>query len=187
MYTLAEEDNVGKYLVRNFNEVGDANAFVKSIPEQTGIEGYVIRLASGLRVKIKTEWYANLHNHMGSINSSRNLYEAVVKETIDDVRARFWDVPVALERIDDMVEKVGSAFSHMVEQVDSFYKEYKELGKREFALLAREELEPLFCRLAMRKYTGQEIDYREIMLKNRKRFGILGDESKLSIVGNTVL
>jgi hypothetical protein len=39
------------------DKVSDAQSLLDDIPKVKGIEGYVIRLASGQRIKIKTEWY----------------------------------------------------------------------------------------------------------------------------------
>ena len=59
------------------------------------IEGYVIRLASGQRVKIKTAWYLALHHTKDSINSPRRLFEAVLEEATDDMRSLFYDDKLA--------------------------------------------------------------------------------------------
>lgn len=168
--------DVRKYLVRNYvDEVDDVNAFVDSIADQKAIEGYVILLSTGQRVKIKTDWYAKLHHIKDSINSERRLYEAVVYDTIDDVRAQFWDDPQAIERIDDMVEKVSTIYNHMVDTVERFYERNKGLERKEYAILGQKELNKLHFGLAMAKYSGKAVDYRATMVKNRKDFGIKDD------------
>ena len=40
----------------------DHVSFVASIPEMQGLEGVVVHLASGQRIKIKTTWYLSLHS-----------------------------------------------------------------------------------------------------------------------------
>lgn len=169
--------DVAPYLVENIKDmVDDVNEFVSEIPDMTGFEGFVIRLNNGQRIKIKTNWYMKLHHIKDSINSTRRLYEAVVYDTVDDVRAQFWDDAQAIGRIDDMEELVGGIYNHMVDQVERFYKRNNHLSQKEFAMKAQKELETLHFHIAMAMYNGKEIDYREIMVKNRKKFGIMDDD-----------
>jgi len=167
---------IAKYIVRDIKaEVDDVNEFVKSIEDMQGIEGYIIRTKGGQRVKIKTEWYRKLHHIKDSINSQRRLYEAVVYDTIDDIRASFYDDPVALQTIAEMEEKVSKIYNHMVDTVERFYERNKEMERKDYAILGQKELDRLHFALAMAKYSGKEVDYRATMVKHRKDFGIKDD------------
>jgi RNA ligase len=168
--------DVSEYLVRNFvDEIDDVDAFVESIADREGIEGFVIRLESGQRVKIKTEWYKKLHHIKDSINSPRRLFENVVYDTIDDVRANFYDDPHALAMIDEMVDRVIPVYNHMVDTVERFYERNKHMERKDYAILGQKELEPLHFHLAMAKYSGKKVDYRASMAKRYKDFGITDD------------
>lgn len=158
------------------NEVDDVDAFVKSIPDMQSHEGYVIRLDTGQRVKIKTEWYLKLHHIKDSINSQRRLFEAVVYDTVDDIRASFYDDPVALQIIAEMEAKVEPIYNHMVDTVERFYERNKHMERRDYAILGKEELSKEHFGLAMSKYLGREVDYRATMVKNRKHYGIKDDD-----------
>ena len=169
-------DKVTRFFVKDIvNEVDDADAFVKSIPDMQSHEGYVIRLDTNQRVKIKTEWYLKLHHIKDSINSQRRLFEAVVYDTVDDIKASFYDDPAALQIIADMEAKVEPIYNHMVDSVERFYERNKDLERKEYAVLGQEELESMHFPLAMSKYLGREVDYRATMVKNRKNFGIKDD------------
>ena len=57
-------------------EVTDPISFVASIPDMTNdIEGYVLLMSSGQRMKIKTKKYLALHHTKDSINSKRRLLD----------------------------------------------------------------------------------------------------------------
>ena len=168
--------DVTRFFVRDIAaEVTDTEEFVKTIADMQHIEGFVIRLRSGQRVKIKGDWYAKLHHIKDSINSQRRLFEAVVYDTIDDVRAQFYDDEQAMALINEMEEKVSVIYNHMVDTVERFYERNKHLERKEFAILGKQELENIHFSLAMSKYIGREVDYRATMVKHRKTYGIKDD------------
>ena len=171
---------IESYMVKDItHEVGhithDVNSFVESIPQMTDIEGYVVRLADGQLVKIKTEWYMKLHHIQDSINSKRRLYEAVVYDTIDDIRSRFFDNKGAMQIIDEMQEKVSEIYNHMVVTVESYHEQNKHLTQKEYAIKGKAELDSINFGLVMQMYHGRKVDFKAAMIKHRKHFGIFDD------------
>lgn len=153
----------------------NAREFIESVPAQQGIEGFVCRLKSGQRFKVKTEWYLKLHHIKDSINSQRRLFEAVVYETSDDIKASFYDDPAAIALVEEMEEKVSAIYNHMVDTVERFVRDNHTLERKDFAIKGQAELSKLHFGLAMRKYLGHEVDFKEAMVKHRKDFGIKDD------------
>lgn len=159
------------------HDVNDPVEFVKSIPKMQNIEGFVVRLSSGQRVKIKTEWYLALHHTKDSINSPRRLYEAVLEEATDDMRSLFHDDPVAIKMIEEMEQKVDHLYNHYVDIVERFYERNKELSRKDYAILGQKELPELVFPLAMQKYLDRPVDYKSWMKRHYKDFGIKDDIS----------
>ena len=122
-----------------------------------------------------------LHHLKDSINSQRRLYEAVVYETIDDVRAQFWDDEVALQIIEDMEEKVRPIYNNMVALVEDFYEANKHLERKDYAIKGQKECGKLYFGLAMGKYLGREPDYKAHMVKYRKDYGIKDDPKPVPV------
>ena len=61
-----------------------------SLQTEQGVEGVVVRLAdSGQRIKMKTAWYVSFHHAMGIGAKCKTLYEAVLKESSDDLKALY--------------------------------------------------------------------------------------------------
>lgn len=175
-----EYEGIENYLVKDIvHEVDDPHAFVEKIPHMTDIEGYVVRLASGQLVKIKTEWYMKLHHIQDSINSKRRLYEAVVYDTIDDIRSRFFDNEGAMKIIDEMQEKVSEIYNHMVVSVETYHKENKHLSQKDYAIKGKSTLDPIHFGLAMQMYHGRKVDFKAAMIKHRKNFGIFDDPMEI--------
>jgi T4 RnlA family RNA ligase len=164
--------------------VDDAITFVSEIPAMEGVEGYVVELESGQRVKIKTEWYLVQHRAKDSINSPRRLFEACIEEATDDLRSLFFDDPIVIALIDEMEKFADSVYNHTVDTVERFYERNKHLERKEYAILGQnsEDLYPKCAKcgkchvsyfgLAMSKYLGREVDYKEFMRKNYKSFGV---------------
>lgn len=114
---------------RTWNEK-KMRAFLGSIPDQRNLEGYVVILASGQRVKIKTKWYLGLHlNTKGGLSDSA-IAQAVVNATMDEVRAQ--NTPIhrnPLERIDAIANEVTAAYGAMIDtSVETFYETNKTLS-----------------------------------------------------------
>lgn len=163
--------------IESVKQLTDNNveAFVDKIPEMEDIEGYVLLLSDGTRVKIKTEWYLVLHRIKDSINSQRRLFEAIVYETIDDVKAAFYDDEMALETIDNMEIKVLKIQKDTINTVENFHADNKHLDRKGYAIKGQKELEKVYFGLAMNLYLGYDVDYKVFMIKNRIKFGIKDD------------
>ena len=119
---------------RTWNEK-KMRAFLGSIPDQRNLEGYVVILASGQRVKIKTKWYLGLHlNTKGGLLSDSAIAQAVVNAaTMDDVRAQCADSPVTLERIETRFcqRGHGGVWCNYIDTVETFHETNKTLSRRD--------------------------------------------------------
>jgi len=150
---------------------GDVSEFVSEIPFMEKIEGFVI-WTDTITVKVKTTWYLALHWLKDSINSPRRLFECVLEETTDDLRAQFFDDPLALKMITEMEEKVTSIHNHMVNMVETFHSRNKLLERKEYAIKGQKELDKMCFGHAMSLYLGREVDYKAFMKKHYKEFGV---------------
>lgn len=158
-------------------QVADPVTFVASIPSMTNIEGYVIRLASGQRVKIKCDWYLSLHHAKDSVNNPRRLFEAILDEGIDDLRSLFHTDPLAMKIIDEMQGKVDHVYNGMVKAVEAFYEENKALDRKSYAIKGQQD-ETLkngalsYFGLAMTKYVGKPVDYKAYLKGKWRDLGL---------------
>jgi T4 RnlA family RNA ligase len=153
----------------------DPEDFVKQIGNMDGVEGYIVYLPH-ICFKAKTLWYLTQHRAKDSVNSPRRLYEAVIAESTDDLRSLFFGDPHVIAKIDAMEQKVGHWYNELVEQVETFYAENKDLERKWYAIKGQQELPKIIFGLAMQKYIGREINYKEFMIKKWKEFGIKDEE-----------
>jgi len=145
---------------------------INNVKQLTGIEGYVIRLSTGQHIKVKCDWYVSLHLTKDSINSPRRLYEVILDEGADDLLAMFYSDTIAVKLINEMKENVDKLYNHLVSTVETFYETNRALGRKDYAILGQKELDQLYFGLAMSKYLGKNVDFRDYMKRKYKDFGI---------------
>jgi T4 RnlA family RNA ligase len=173
-----QERWVADYMPYVEKEYGDVENFVDSIIDKENIEGYVLTLESGQRIKLKTQWYLTRHRTKDSVNCPRRLFEAVLDEATDDLRTLFFDDPTALKMINDMEKFAEGLYNHLVDQVERFYERNKHMERKEYAILGQKELTRPEFGLAMMKYTGKSVDYKASLKKRWRDLG-LKDEVQL--------
>jgi RNA ligase len=164
-------DYFGDYMVDDHTfMVNDPVEFIADIPNMKGIEGFVIGLKGGQRIKVKTSEYLSLHRAKDSINSNKRLFEVCLNDASDDLRSLFKDDLYTLNRITDMENRVGHVYNHMVKCVEDFYEVNKSLDRKSYAIKGQSELDTIAFGLAMSKYLGREPDYRGRLMSNFKLY-----------------
>jgi hypothetical protein len=63
----------------------------------------------------------------------------------------------------------------MVDTVERFYERNKGLERKDYAILGQKELESIHFGLAMNKYIGRPVEYKDAMVKNRISYGVKDD------------
>lgn len=138
---------------------------------ETAKEGYVLVFDNGLKVKIKNDWYRNLHLQKEQVSQPRRLFEAVLHETSDDLKGLFAEDQQSLDRIDAMEALVKREYNRLATMIDTFHAENHELSRKDYAILGQQVLAPhgVFSQ-AMNLYLGNAHGLKEWMIKNYKKF-----------------
>lgn len=160
-----------RYMVDDHTHmVDDPAEFIADIPNMKGIEGFVIGLKNGQRIKIKTGEYLSLHRAKDSINSNKRLFEVCLNEASDDLRSLFVDDPYTLNKITEMEQRVGHVYNNMVHCVETFHENNKQLDRKSYAIKGQQELSAIEFGLAMSKYVGREPEYKKQLMRNFKMY-----------------
>lgn len=167
---LTDFPEVQKRWVKHYHH-DDMTAFVENIVNETDIEGYVIQLSTGQHVKVKTSWYLALHHTKDSITNPRRLFECVLEETSDDLRTLFADDKLAIRLIEEMEQKVDQLYNHVVDMIERFYERNKHLERKDYAILAQNEVDKMWFSLAMNKYINREFSYKDYIKGKWKQLG----------------
>lgn len=90
---LERDPVLRRYLVEGFTAEPTATAeeMIENIRGLTNTEGCVFVMQSGLRFKLKTYWYSNLHRVKDTLNNNEALFATVVAGGSDDIKSLFDD------------------------------------------------------------------------------------------------
>lgn len=130
------------YLVKRENiEVTDLDQFVNETYEKEGFEGYVVKTDKGF-VKIKTNWYVNLHRTKDSLNNNKALFLNIVENTVDDLKQLFIEDVVALKKIDAFETLFLDKLNALVALANQKIDENKGKSRKDFAIALSADLTP---------------------------------------------
>lgn len=141
-HSLFGDPILRNYLVKQENvEIINLDEFVKEVYNMTGIEGYVVKTNKGF-VKIKTEWYVNLHRTKDSINSNKDLFLNIAENTIDDLKQLFLEDVISLKKIDAFETMFLSRLNDLISLAFRRVEENKGKSRKDFAIALSSDLTP---------------------------------------------
>ena len=117
----------------------DAEGYAAATPAQTGIEGYIMVMEDGSRMKIKTDWYVTQHRLKDSVTNTAALFVSAIKGSTDDLKSIFHDNSGAMKLIEEMEEYAFSRYKMFKKEVETFYEENKNLERKDYAIKAKAE------------------------------------------------
>lgn len=98
-------------IVSGADSIYDLDAYLSVARGETSREGDIIRFADGHMVKVKNDWYVQIHKTKDIVAVDRNIIELVLNETIDDTRAML--DPSDLARVDAVEAAFWEAFRNV--------------------------------------------------------------------------
>ena len=149
--------------------------FLELVETMVDTEGWIFQFANGDMLKLKTADYMRKHRIMTFLRE-RDIAEAVIEESVDDLKAALSTEGVDITEIvsieNDVVQTI-EAIIHSVETRYDFTKSY-ELSNKDIALsLGPVSATPyIYFSLLMNRVNGKEPDYKEYFRKNilRERY-----------------
>lgn len=154
IYPKIDDLNIAK--TENYSTWDELLSLIDTIKD---IEGWVVTLANGMMVKLKTKWYCDLHHTLTeSIHREDFLIEKVITEEIDDVIGQVEvddkEVLAIIEQVTTITHKYLKEASAIVEaKVAEFHSKYN--GSRKDFVLAYGKRDKYFS-YAMTVIDGQE-------------------------------
>lgn len=123
------EDSSFKLLFSNEETIESTrNKLIDLKSELTGVEGYVVNLTGGRRIKVKTNWYSHLHQVKYSVNSSRHLWKNVMEGNADDMRALYGNSPEVKDTL-DRIDRFEDRYIQIVNKARKLFYEVRENSK----------------------------------------------------------
>jgi RNA ligase len=141
-----------------------AEEIVDQMKTLQNFEGYVITLADGRRVKMKTDWYLRNHRVMTGLRI-RDVAEAVADETIDDLKSALSLDGKDLTPIEEIEHRVVTEIDQIRVETEALLNSIRLLPTRKEAALKYGKHENFG--LAMKLYDGKEVDYAKVWKARR--------------------
>lgn len=132
------------------------------VEETEGIEGWVFQFYNGDMVKVKTKWYLERHRAMTFLRV-RDIAEAVLNESVDDLKSLLVSEKVDISEILEIEKKVVEEVNYITDRVNVAWLPNKDKDRKDFAITMKGH--PYF-QLLMRKYVGDEPDVKSWFKKN---------------------
>lgn len=128
------------YMVDNLT-VSNPEWFINQIYEMSDelIEGFVIKMGSGLWFKVKTNKYSALHRAVDQIKLPKHMLDVILLDAADDIKVCFKDTPELLQPLLAMEAKVIPFYNHLVKMVEDFNADNADLSQKEYAIKAMNE------------------------------------------------
>lgn len=149
-------------LVERYNKSWDE--IISDVNNFTDIEGYVLLLSDGRRVKIKTKWYLELHRTMTELRV-RDVAEMVADETVDDCKSLLSSQGKDLKPIENIDKQVTEQISEIRARVEYLVSQYSGQDFKSIAIDLKSKNEPVFG-LVMYAVRGKEPDYVDYWKNN---------------------
>jgi RNA ligase len=163
-----------KHVIKYFNEYHDAklpivkdydkawSEIIHDVENATDIEGYVLILKDGRRVKIKTAWYLQQHRLMTDLRE-RDVAEAAADETLDDIKSQMAMANLSLVEIEEIETRVAEEIVSLRDQVSHLILANLDKSIKDVAIEMKGH--PLFSLIMVEK-RGKEPNYVDYWKRN---------------------
>ena len=134
----------------------------RSIENDKGIEGYVLLLKDGRRVKYKTDWYLEQHLLRTEVRV-RDIAESVANGTIDDFKSSFVLAELPIEEIEEIEKQVTGEIAKICSDVVFIAREFIGKSFKDAAVTLKGSE---YFSLVMSELRGKEPNYIDFWKKN---------------------
>lgn len=146
-------------------EISDHKQFLDSIKAGTMTEGKIIQFNDGEMVKIKTDWYCSLH-HSVTFLRVRDVAEAVLLETVDDLKAQMVTAGLDITPVINIEKKIFSDIATLEKNIVGAYSEFTHLSVRQEFFEAVKAKYPSFYSLVVAYGDGKDLMLTKYYMKN---------------------
>lgn len=135
----------------------------RDLQDAEGIEGYVLELENGMRIKLKTPWYLRLH-HVNTELRERDIAEMFVDETLDDVKSAISLAGLSLDPVEQIERQVSDELNDIMDRTRELFGWIRLQSSRKEA--AEKFRGNDVFGLAMRLLDGKDADYKQFWKRN---------------------
>lgn len=142
-------------VVRAFDPQSDMKEFIEYVRGLENIEGFVTRFSDGHMVKLKCDWYVQIHKAKDSLLHDRNIVDMWLNNTIDDVKAHLDQND--RDRLDQFTASLESWINARVKMIYNTRVATRKMSRKDFAMGHANKLDQYSKSLVFRVW-DEEID-----------------------------
>jgi RNA ligase len=132
-------------------------------------EGIVVRFDNGHMLKMKTDWYCQLHRSKDIASRTHDVVQCILSDVVDDLKSNL--VGTDRERVDNLERRINSHVVELVFSVNKFIADNRRIygaSKKDFAL-------------RLQNHTGFSSDFNSVL------FSVWDGKSALDMVRRYVI
>ena len=127
-------------VVRAFEPQTDMKAFLEYVRDLEDLEGFVVRFDDGHMLKLKCDWYVQIHKAKEAILQDRNIVELILEEHLDDIKAHLPEEDrLELSRFEHLISIAMHGQTQFISNMLEHIRE-ENIDRKKFAL----EIAPSF-------------------------------------------
>jgi len=149
-------------VVRAFEPQTDMKEFIEYVRDLENLEGFVVRFDDGHMIKLKCDWYVQIHKAKEAILQDRNIVEIILDEKLDDVKAH---LPAEdRDRLTQFESAINTAINISVSDIrielDSLLR--NGVDRKDFAMGRAQELDGYIRPIIFRLFGREDVSREEI-------------------------
>jgi RNA ligase len=145
-------------VVRAFEPQTDMKEFIEYVRDLEDLEGFVVRFDDGHMIKLKCDWYVQIHKAKEAILQDRNIVEIILDEKLDDIKAH---LPAEdRDHLTEFEHDFNIRIGIVAEQIIDILFNIKEDGidRKTFALEMAPKLDQFIRPIVFRNFDIYEVD-----------------------------
>jgi T4 RnlA family RNA ligase len=129
-------DKIGTIKIAPFEDDKALDDLIELSRTEIDKEGWIVQFDNDHFVKIKTDWYRNLHSiYTNDLYHEDKLIKLIVEEKIDDIIGELKEDDLLRKKVDDIISIIKKCISEKINRIQDLYNAYKKLNSiKEFAI-----------------------------------------------------
>ena len=129
-------DKIGSIKIAPFEDDHTLDDLIEKSKTEAEREGWIVQFDNDHMVKIKTDWYRNLHSvYTNDLYHEDKLIKLIIDEKIDDIICELKEDDHLRRRVDEIVSIIKKCVREKIDRIHGLYNVYKKLNSiKEFAI-----------------------------------------------------
>lgn len=129
-------DKIASIKIAPFEDDNTLDDLIEKSKTEAEREGWIVQFDNDHMVKIKTDWYRNLHSvYTNDLYHEDKLIKLIIDEKIDDIICELKEDDHLRRRVDEIVSIIKKCIREKIDRIHDLYNVYKKLNSiKDFAI-----------------------------------------------------